>query len=212
MNSSGFWYLVVVVTSMVLAIAGKYLLNLDSVLYHSLEETYTYEQINEMIVQSNKWEWIGYCFIPVICVIKSSFVALCLGLGILVITDRFDFGKMFRVAIKAEAIFLIPVIVKLIWFIFVRTDFDLKELQYFYPLSLLNIFDYTSTEPWLLYPLQVINLFEMVYWVLLAYLITRELPEFDIHRSFTIVMSSYGVGLVTWVALVAFLTLTYTPS
>lgn len=212
MNSSGLWYLIVVIISITLAVAGKYLLNLDSVLYHSLEETYTYEQINEMIAQSSKWEWIGYCFIPVICAIKCSFVALCLGLGVLVITDRFNFRKMFNVAIKAEVIFLIPVLAKLLWFIFIKTDFGLKEFQYFYPLSLLNIFDYTSTEPWLIYPLQVFNLFEITYWVLLAYLMAKELPEFDIHRSFAVVMTSYGIGLATWVALVAFLTLTYTSS
>lgn len=79
----------------------------------------------------------------------------------------------------------------------------------FYPLSALNLFDYEQVEPWLLYPLQVLNVFELLYWFALAYGITRVLPEYDLGRAMGLVLSSYGVGLLVWVATVMFLTLTY---
>jgi hypothetical protein len=113
-------------------------------------------------------------------------------------------------AVKAEFIFLIPVIIKLFWFLFIKTNYSLSDFQYFSPLSALNMFQPNELEPWLLYPLQVLNVFEIFYWIILAYLLSKEIPELDLNQAFTVVMSGYGTGLVIWVALVMFFTLSYT--
>jgi hypothetical protein len=109
----------------------------------------------------------------------------------------------------AEFVFLIPTIFKLLWFLFIQTSYTLQDLQYFHPLSALSIFDPLSLEPWLVYPLQVLNIFEAIYWVVLACLLSKEFPELDINRSMGVVVGGYGTGLVIWVILVMFLTLTY---
>jgi hypothetical protein len=120
------------------------------------------------------------------------------------------FKRVLNVTIVAEFIFLVPAFIKLLWFLFVETNFTLRDLQYFYPLSALNMFEQEQLEPWLVYPLQVFNLFELIYWVVLAYLLSKEFPELDVNRSMGVVVGSYGTGLVIWVLLVMFLTLTYT--
>ena len=105
-----------------------------------------------------------------------------------------------------KILFLLIIIVKTTWFYFFQTDFTLEDLQYFYPLSALNIIGYQGLEPWYIYPFQVINLFEVAYWFILSYLIGKELNE-TTEKGLSIVASSYGVGLLIWVVGVMFLTL-----
>jgi hypothetical protein len=54
------------------------------------------------------------------------------------------------------------------------------------------MFDQGTLEPWLIYPLQVFNVFEIIYWIALAYFLSKGLPELDMDRSMMVVMSSYG--------------------
>jgi hypothetical protein len=41
---------------------------------------------------------------------------------------------------------IIPIF-KIIWFYFFQTNYTLEDIQYFYPLSALNIVDYKELEP-----------------------------------------------------------------
>ncbi len=171
-----------------------------------------------MLANGKKWEWLSYAIIPVFYAVKLCLVACCLSIGTFFINNRFEFKKMWGVALVAEFVFIVPTILKILWFAFIQTDYTLKDLQLFYPLSLLNLFDVGSVEPWLLYPLQVFNVFEVVYWLLLAWGVAAPLPpegEFVTSQEITfgaglqLVLVSYGSGLLVWVALVMFLTLSY---
>ena len=53
---------------------------------------------------------------------------------------------------------------------------------------------------------RVINIFEVTYWFILAYLIGKEIND-TTEKALSIVASSYGVGLLIWVASVMFFTL-----
>lgn len=90
-----------------------------------------------------------------------------------------------------------------------QTNYTLEDLQYFYPLSALNIVGYKGLESWFIYPLQVLNLFELAYWLLLAYFIGKlAFTEKDkgkpMDLGFKIVASSYGSALLLWVVVVMF--------
>ena len=105
-------------------------------------------------------------------------------------------------------------VLKIIWFYFFQTSYTLEDLQYFYPLSALNIVGYQGLESWFIYPLQVLNLFELAYWLLLAYFIGKlAFTEKDkgkpMDLGFKIVASSYGSALLLWVVVVMFFTLNY---
>lgn len=202
--------LVLLVMSMSLFFLNKTLLISDTLYFNSLSERFSYEEINELINEGRKFEWISFPLILIISLLKISLVTFCLSLGIFFTSNRFEVRRMFNVTAKAEFIFLAPSFIKLLWFLFIQTSYTLQDFQYFAPLSALSIFDAQTLEPWLVYPLQVLNIFELIYWIALAYFLTKELPELDMNRSMTVVMSSYGTGLVIWVALVMFLTLTYT--
>lgn len=189
--------------------ANAYFLVSESLYFNSLSDQFTYDQIQELLDKGKKWEWLGYVLIPLIYLIKCSLVALCLSIGLFLFINDFLFKKMFTVAVFAEFVFIVPAIIKLLWFLFVQTDYTLRDLQLFYPLSAISLFDNTALEPWLMYPLQVLNVFEIVYWVILAWGISREFPDFNLSRSMNLVATSYGSGLLIWIAVVMFASLTY---
>jgi hypothetical protein len=182
-----------------------YLLFSENLYYNAYAEQLTYEQISKLIKNQHRWQWLNYIILPIFYLLKFALVASCLGLGLYLATNRWVFKPFFEAAIKAEFVLLIPSLIKILWFLFVQTDYTLNDLQFFYPLSLINIFEPGTVEPYLLYPLQVLNLFEVAYWFALAYGVARVIKE-PLEEGFKLVMASYGSGLVLWVAFVMFLT------
>ncbi len=203
-----------------LSFLNSYVLNVEQLVNNDLAEKFSYEKMKEFIEYQHKWSWLFYIFALINILIKLTLVACCLSVGALFVNNRFEFKKMWGVALVAEFVFLVPIILKIFWFAFIQTDYTLKDLQLFYPLSLLNFFDVGSIEPWLLYPLQVFNVFEVAYWLLLAWRVAAQPPpppmgelnavsEMSFGAGLQLVLVSYGSGLLVWVASVMFLTLSY---
>lgn len=216
------YYLAICGMTLLLAWVNKMLFLSDTVYFNSFADQLTYEQIEEFIAQGKKWEWLGYVLVPVVYFIKFTLVASVLSIGIWLTTDRLEFKRLLEAASVAEFVFIVPMLLKIGWFLLVQPQYTLQDLQFFYPLSALSLFDREALEPWLIYPLQVLNLFELVYWVVLAYQIAPLLarPQEEAveetgffeqsGRGLGVVLSSYGTGLVIWVAIVMFITISYT--
>ncbi len=166
------------------------------------------ERFEKLWAESQKWAWVGYAFVPVLYLVKFTLVSFCIVTGALLANVRIGFKRVFQVVLVAEVIFLLPSILRLGWFAFVQTDYDLVEMQSFMPLSLANLFDVKELEIWWVYPFQLANLFEVAYWFLLAYglhLHTQQAYE----SMLRLVLSSYGSGLLLWVVLVMFLNVNF---
>jgi len=83
------------------------------------------------------------------------------------------------------------------------------DVQYFKPLSLLNFFEASEIEDWLIFPLQSLNLFEIAYMFVLAIGIKGILKkEYAEALNFTIPV--YGSALVTWIVFITFLSINLT--
>lgn len=190
------------------AYLGEYLLISDQLFFNSLGEQLSFEQIRSLIDQNKMWSWLNYVILPLVTSVKLLLVASCLGLGLFFESNKINFKQLFGVVLKAEFVFLIPTILKILWFAFVQTNYTLKDLQFFYPLSVLSFFDASTIESWLVYPFQLLNVFEVVYWLVLAKGVQKIIQK-DFTLSFEIVLASYGTGLVLWVAIVMFITVSY---
>ena len=201
-------FLLLIAVQCLFVFLSNYLLVSDDLYYSSLGEQLSYERIEEMLAQGRKYEWLGYVILPVITLLKLSLVGSCLSIGVFFATNKFSFKSAFGVALVAEFVFLIPTILKILWFAFIQTNYTLKDLQFFYPLSVLNFFDASIIESWLVYPFQLLNVFEVVYWLVLAKGVQKIIQK-DFTPSFEIVLASYGAGLVLWVAIVMFITVSY---
>ena len=206
MNSNWIKFIGLVFLTILLSFLSKWILNIDELLFNTLSEQFTVKQVENLMDMKRDWEWLGYVAILLLTSIKVIIIALVLDLGLFIYNRDLKFKTLFSIVLKAEYIFLFVIIFKTIWFLIFQPDFTLEDLQYFYPLSLLNIIGYEGMQPWFIYPFQILNLFELAYWFILAYLIGKEINS-TTDKGFSIVASSYGVGLLIWVIGVMFFTL-----
>lgn len=191
---------------MLLILISSKSLNFYELSLNSLGEQITRRELENLINVREKWQWLGYALLPLLLLVKISIVAGLLDIGCFFFGKDIRYKTLFHIAIKAEFVFLLVIVFKTAWFYWIQTEYSLEDLQYFYPLSLLQLFGYESLEPWFIYPLQVVNLFELCYWLLLGYGLSKALKQ-SMDYAMGIVASSYGVGLLIWVAGVMFFTL-----
>jgi len=185
----------------------------ENVSIEFLNDRLTDSQINDYLELHFKIKTISYFSIPFFLLIKTTLVATCLYMGAFFFSKvSFTFKKLWSIAVKAEYVFLLVGALKIVWFYFFQTTYSLEDLQYFYPLSGLNIIGYAGLEPWYIYPLQVLNLFEVAYWLVLGYFLGQLVfkdKAYPMQEGLKVVAMSYGPALLLWVALVMFLTLNY---
>lgn len=203
---NSYYILLLVVLNLILFLLFKNTLYTEQLYYSHYSEKLFFEQITNVIENQKKWEWLIYVIMPLFLLIKVSIISKILDLGCFIFNQKLKFKQLFNSVVKAEFIFLLVIIFKTAWFYFFKTNYTLEDLQYFYPLSALNIVGYEDLEAWWVYPLQVFNLFELAYWFILAYLLGKALNT-NIDKGLHIVASSYGVGLLIWVVGIMFFTL-----
>ena len=167
------------------------------------------QQILDVFEMHNKWSWISYAIIPLIFLIKFTLITLWILSATILFGYKNTFKEIFRVVIIAEFIWLIPSIITLIWFGLINTNYTLVDIQYFKPLSLLNLFDSQEVENWLIFPLQSLNLFEIAYMFVLAIGIKRILKK-DYIEALNFTIPVYGSALVTWIVFITFLSINLT--
>jgi len=194
---------------------GNNLLNIEKLIVDNFINNLTTDQINDYLNFQKKWQWLTYAIIPLFLLIKTALITSVLYIGTFFYSKvKVTFKQLFNAVVKAEFVFLGIGVLKIVWFYFFQTNYTLEDLQYFYPLSALNIVGYQGLEAWFIYPLQVLNLFELAYWLLLSYFIGKlAFTEKDkgkpMDLGFKIVASSYGSALLLWVVVVMFFTLNY---
>lgn len=139
-----------------------------------------------------------YITVPIIYAWKFTITAFILYVGGFMFGYKLTFNDMWRLAIAAELVFFIPELIKIAWFMAVNTDPTYQEIGAFYPLSLMNLFDFGSVADRWHYPLKALNVFEIVYWVILAagvYVISGKQRK----NSIIIVATSYVLWFFLWI-------------
>jgi hypothetical protein len=185
------------------------ILDFKGLLYNSLSDQLTHQQIANFFEMQDKWHWLSYIFVPVFLAIKASIIASVLYIGVFFFSKKqLSFKELFGHVVTAEFLFLLVPIFKMGWFCFFETQYKLQDIQYFFPLSALNIVGYQGLEAWFIYPFQTLNLFELAYWLILAYQIGKA-TETNMDKGLKIVACSYGSALLLWVVVIMFFTLNY---
>lgn len=209
MKSTYIRYIVLSISLILIAEITNKILNFNNLLYNSLSEQLTNQQIEHFFEIQQKWKLLGSAFIPIFLLLKITIISSILYVGTFFFSAKeINYKTLLDIVLKAEFLFLLVAICKIIWFYFFQTNFKLEDIQYFYPLSALNIVGYKGLEPWFIYPFQVLNLFELAYWLILAFYIGKA-TETNMDNGLKIVASSYGSALLLWVVTIMFFTLNY---
>ena len=111
--------------------------------------------------------------------------------------------------IIADFLWLLPSFIMIVWFVLINASYTFLEVQYFKPLSLLNFFNASEIEGWLIFPLQSLNLFEIAYMFVLAIGIKKILRK-DYMDALNFTIAVYATALVTWIVFITFLSINLT--
>lgn len=205
-----FW-LVLLTLAISFAIYYLYLSD-DVLLYQTLSQQLSLTRIDKMLELSKKWQWVGYAILPVIILLRVFYTSIFLYIGVFFTELKIEFGKLFKIALLADFVFVLGALAKLVILIFFKEISTLEDLQ-FSPLSVMELLDSSTIDMLFVYPLSLLNVFELGYFLVLAWLLITVLNEANEERpvkygkSLQIVTVSYGSGLLLWVVLVMFLTL-----
>ena len=140
---------------------------------------------------------LQYLSIPLYYLWKFTVISFVLWIGCFMFGYKITYGRLWQIVLIGETLFLLPDFIKTAWFMFIQTDPTFWDVKAFYPLSLMNFFDYELIENKWHYPLKSINLFEIIYWFMLVYLIHFSAKK-KISYAYGIVFSSYVLFLFIW--------------
>lgn len=119
-------------------------------------------------------------------------------------------GKIFKVVVVSEIVFVVASVIKMLWFILFAGNYTLDDMNFFYPLSLINLFSRSEVASYWVYPLQTVNIFQVFYVLLLAFGLSRigSVKKISVDR---IVLSTYVPAMAVWIAMILFLTIDTMP-
>lgn len=142
---------------------------------------------------------LQFISIPIVYLWKFTVIAFVIWVGCFMFGYRVTYAQCWGVVIGAEFIFLIPELLKILWFIFVVPDPLYSDIGAFYPLSLMHFFDYYSIDKKWAYPLRALNVFEIIYWFLLVSGIQHYARK-EKRMVWFIVAASYILIFLLWLA------------
>jgi hypothetical protein len=140
---------------------------------------------------------LQYFSIPIVYLYKFTVIAFILWIGCFMFGYKVIYSQLWQLVMFAECIFFGAELLKIGWFVFIETDPEIWDVRAFYPLSLINLFNFREVPDAWHYPLKALNLFEIFYWFILVYGIQYlSRKRFDI--STYIVLSSYVFWFLLW--------------
>ncbi|MDO9341668.1 MAG: hypothetical protein Q7T72_14245, partial [Bacteroidales bacterium] len=161
----------IVLANLIIIWLSKSVLINEIVFYNTFSEQLTYDRSLKLFEDLKRISWISYAFTPIMLLIKFSLVSLVLYIGIVFcnIQDKVSLGSVFKIVIASEIVFVCAGFVKFLWFYLFAGNYDLNDLGFFYPLSLINFFKTAEVSRFWLFPLQTVNLFHLVYIISISY-------------------------------------------
>ncbi|MGC9352623.1 MAG: hypothetical protein ACP5D9_02230 [Mariniphaga sp.] len=155
---------------------------------------------------------MGYAVIPLVILMRIFYTSVFLYIGIFFTELKVEFGKLFKIALLADFVYVLSAFAKLVVLIFFKEVNTLEDLL-FQPLSVMELLNAKNIDPLFVYPLSLINVFELGYFLVLGWLLVSVINEANEERplnygkSLKLVTASYGSGLFLWVVFVMFITL-----
>jgi hypothetical protein len=180
----------------------------DIVFYNSFSEQLTYERSMKLFAEIKRLSWMNYVFIPIMLLIKFTMISIVLYIGVFFcdLHDKISFGKIFRIVIACEIVFVFAGFIKFLWFYLFAGNYDLNDINFFYPLSLINLFKISEVNKFWIFPLQSVNVFQVLYILSLSYGLNKT-GEIVKTQSDKVVIYSYMPALLFWVVLIMFISI-----
>ena len=86
----------------------------NTLIYNSLAEKMTIEQVEQTFSQMREWQLWGYLLIAILLFLKTHIVVAVLSIGTFVFEKEITYRTLWGLVLRAEFIFLIPAILKIL--------------------------------------------------------------------------------------------------
>lgn len=201
-------FLGILAANLVLVLFSQFVLIDEVVFFNTYSEQMTYDRSMELFSFMRSYSWVSYLIMPFVLLVKFSVISMVIYIGVFFcdLQKEVSFGKVFTVVIVSEAAFVMASLVKVLWFAFFAGNYTLNDLNFFYPLSLINLFQQSELEPYWIYPMQTVNLFQLLYVFMLAFGLSR-ISSLGRDKTEKIILITYVPAIAIWVAFVMFLTI-----
>lgn len=122
-------FLIVCLVLFIITFLIKRILLTEDLVYNLYSEQLTQEIIDQILKSQQKWEWVGYLVIPLVVLLRSSLVAICLSVGMFFynMEHTIKFKHFFKIALVGEFVLVLVGFFKLGYFYFIKTDYTLKK-------------------------------------------------------------------------------------
>jgi hypothetical protein len=204
-------FILVVLVTITITFASSRLMLTRDAYYRTYGNQIDFIRLDQIFSFRTKIEWIVYLIIPVLVLIKMFMMSLCIQIGLLIQNLKLSLSQTFNITLTAEFVFFVPQIIKIFWFLLVVKNYTITEVQQFYPLSALNMFNANNIPIYLVYPFQTFNIFEILYCVFLAVGVKLALQK-DLDNGLKVVFSGYIPGLFLWLLCITFITVLLVPT
>ena len=198
---------VVLFNLLILLLSQTALIN-EIVFFNTYSEQLTYDRAMEVFSKMKSFAWVGYIITPILMLIKFSAISVLLYIGVFFfdLHKQITLGKIFKVVIISELTFIAASITKLLWFSIFAGNYTLDDISFFYPLSIINLFNRTEVATYWIYPLQTVNIFQVLYVLMLALGLSR---ASSLKKEVTdrVVLFTYVPAIAVWIALIMFLSI-----
>lgn len=193
---------VILVSELIYNIAIKSYLFTDKVVFNSLAEQLTMEQINTAMVGVRSNSILIYIIALIQPLAEIGLIAVCITVGTLLFRYTITFKQIFSVVVKSFLIFTLahlPILYSLVF----RGVEKLEDIAYIPQFSLAEWFGETSFSPWALYPMQLMNVFQLCFILLLAAGLNL-VDSRGFGKWLLLTLCTYGVELAILVMLTGF--------
>ena len=196
---------------LVIFLSQNILIN-DIVFFNTYSEQLTYDRSMELFQLMKSYSWVSYILVTVFLLLKFTAIAVLLYIGVYFndIHRELPLGRIFKMVIISESIFVTASIFKLLWFAFFAGNYTLDDISFFYPLSLINLFNRSEVATYWVYPLQTVNLFQLMYVLALAFGLSK-VGSVKKTLAEKVVLSTYVPAIAVWISLIMFFTIDAMP-
>ncbi len=196
---------IILVANLLMIWLSKTVLINETVFYNTFSEQLSYDRSLKLFESIRRLSWVGYVFTPFLLLLKFSAISLVIYTGIILSNnqERVTLGSVFKVVIASEIVFLLAGFLKLLWFYLFAGNYNLTDLGFFYPLSLINFFKTGEVSKLWVFPLQAVNAFNIIYIFSVSYGLSR-VTDLEKANSDKVVLMTYIPALTLWIALIMF--------
>ncbi len=108
--------------------------------YNQFSDQISLKKANQVYELSKNFSVVGYILIPFLYAAKFLIIAAIIQIGIEIEELELSFANCFRIVMQGEIIFILPALIKIIWFGYYETNYNMDRLNDFSPISLYSIF------------------------------------------------------------------------